>query len=252
MLTRLTSLGKALAPSLLDERAEDETMKRTSGPPKLLKGIAPVLLGVASIVLSVSPAFASLMLEINVPNTAGTGFTGPYATVTINLTDATHAAVTFTSLTNGGNTYYMGDGSSVALNVNGGFTATSINAVASPVNTNGLGPWTVNIPGGQVDGFGNFNLTIDDFDGATHSATQISFTLTNTSGTWGTEEDVLVANAKGYSAAAHLFPSSNLANTFLAGDGPPTVAEPSTLLLLGSGLMGFAYLAVRRRRESRS
>jgi hypothetical protein len=51
-------------------------------------------------------------------NPAISGFSGPYATVDVHLIDATHAIVEFTSLTNSGNIYLMGDGGTVAVNVN--------------------------------------------------------------------------------------------------------------------------------------
>jgi poly-D-alanine transfer protein DltD len=38
--------------------------------------------------------------------------------VSVNRTDSTHATVTFQTYTTGGNQYVMGDGSTVALNVN--------------------------------------------------------------------------------------------------------------------------------------
>ena len=41
--------------------------------------------------------------------------------------------------------------------------------------------------------FGQFNLTLDNKDGWNSSATSIIFTLTNTSGTWASASDVLLA-----------------------------------------------------------
>src|SRR5439155_22853372 len=48
------------------------------------------------------------------------GFTGPFATVTVTTPtlNSSTATITFDSLTNGGYVYLMGDGSSVAVNVN--------------------------------------------------------------------------------------------------------------------------------------
>ncbi len=60
----------------------------------------------------------TISFTINTPNTAISGFTGPYATVTVNRTSTTMATITFTSDTAAGNIYLMGDGSSVDVNVN--------------------------------------------------------------------------------------------------------------------------------------
>ena len=56
--------------------------------------------------------------EINTPNDAISPFTGPYATVDVNLTSATTASITFTSLVQGGNIYLFGGVNAVDLNVN--------------------------------------------------------------------------------------------------------------------------------------
>src|SRR6266849_5158783 len=69
--------------------------------------------------LGASSALAdSTTLTLGTPNSALSGFTGPFATVGINRTSTTTADVTFTSLTNGGYLYLMGDGESADLNVN--------------------------------------------------------------------------------------------------------------------------------------
>ena len=53
---------------------------------------------------------------------------------------------------------------------------------------------------------------ITSFDGFTHSSNTISFTLTNTSGTWASAADVLIANAGGFAVGAHIFVTSSPAN----------------------------------------
>src|SRR5690349_24761808 len=62
------------------------------------------------------------------PNTALSAYTGPYATVSINRTSGTVATVTITSLSAGGHQFLIGDGQTIALNVNASsFTATGFN-----------------------------------------------------------------------------------------------------------------------------
>src|ERR1700761_1774747 len=74
-------------------------------------------------------------------NSALSGFTGPFAKVTVNELTTTTATVTFDSLTQGGDIYLMGDGGTVGLNVSGAFTAafsgTATFAGGAPAYSNG-------------------------------------------------------------------------------------------------------------------
>ena len=66
-----------------------------------------------------SPASADIIsFDLTTPNAAILTAVGPYATVTISRTSTTSALITFTSLTNGGFLYMMGDGGTADLNVN--------------------------------------------------------------------------------------------------------------------------------------
>jgi hypothetical protein len=210
----------------------------------------------------VQPAKADIFTStIDTGNTALTdaGFTGPYATVTIDLTSSTTALVTFASLTQTVNNqdviYLMGDGSSAALNVNGTFSVSNI--VGTNAGTGFTpGPYT-STGAGNVDGHGTFNLTIKDFDGFGHAADQITFDLTATgTTTWASASAVLFANSDGFDAASHIFPSlfpadaSN--NTFgistgfaaESGGGTHVPDSGTTAMLLGTALVGLG--AVRR------
>src|SRR5438067_1623116 len=135
---------------------------------------------------------APFCFDIGTPNAAISGFPGPYAGVCVDLTSSVTATVTFTSDEVAGNIYLMGDGGSVAVNVNA--TTFSISGIILGTNAGAgftPGPFT-NAGPAIVDGFGSFNQTVNDFDGFTHSADTITFTLTDTSGTWASASDVLI------------------------------------------------------------
>jgi len=173
------------------------------------------------------------------------------------LTSSVIATVTFTSDEVAGNIYLMGDGDSVDVNVNA--TTFSISGILLGTNAGtGFTPGAFSDVGAAiVDGFGSFNLTVNDFDGYTHSADMITFTLTDTSGTWASASDVLTANALGFLAAAHIFvttfpaDASNaaLAIGFAAGTGPSPAPEPATLALVGLGLAALVGCAGARRKQ---
>jgi len=209
-----------------------------------LKYIAAVLIAIAGFGLQQASA-DTFTSSLNAVNFAG--FTGPFGTVSINLTSSTTATVTFTSNTVNGNIYLFGGAQALDLNVNATtFTATNFSFAnsgtgftpAALANGNPIGS-------GTVDGFGSFNLTVDLFDGFTHTVDTATFTLTNTSGTWASAADVLTNNAKGFDAAAHVFVTSSPANasnsaiiTGFVGEGPQGNVPDggTTVMLLGAAL----------------
>jgi len=231
-----------------------------------IKYIGAVLSAVAGFGLPQTKAdiFTS---DLTVPNDNLSGFTGPYAGVTVDLTSSTTATVTFTSLTNTFNgqnvIYLLGGASAVDLNVNGTFTVSDLtksNSGTGFLSTHKVMGKTVSDlsvgTAGNVSQFGDFNLTIDNFAGFTHSASTISFDLTATGGTtWASADSVLFFNADDYDAAGHVFPATNpaFANnnvygslTGFAGEfiGANVPDGGTTVMLLGIALVGLG--AVRR------
>ncbi len=96
----------------------------------------------------------------------------------------------------------------------------------------------------MVDSFGKFNLTIDSKNGFKDAATNIQFTLTDTSGTWANAFAVLLPNSGGWQAASHIFvcqagscdPSLGaLTSGFVVG--VVAVPLPGALFLFGSGFI---------------
>jgi hypothetical protein len=214
------------------------------------------MLGAAALVVCVEAATADFIVPLAVPNAALADFTGPYAQLDVHLVDSTHATVTFDSLTNAGNVYLMGDGGTVALNVNAtSFTLGSLSGANSGVGFT-AGPLSDGGAGNE-DGFGSFNLTINSFDGFTHSLSEVTFGLTNNSGVWGSAANVLAENDKSNFAAAHIFvaPSpADVADGALGGGfaalpagGFPSLAvadivEPGSLALLAAALLSSTWL----------
>ena len=216
-----------------------------------IKYIAAVLIAIAG--LGLQQAKADFIFQLTVPNSGLSGFPGPYATVDVHLTDPTHATISFTSLTNGTNIYLFGAVNAVDVNVNattwtiGSFTATNAGTGFTPGPLSDGGS-------GTVDGFGVLNQTVNSFDGFTHASDFISFTLTNTSGTWASDTTVLVANNQGVFGAAHIFVTTtiggvNASNSALvtgfAANGGSTVPDGGTTVMLLGAALGALGMARR-------
>ena len=217
---------------------------------KKLKYIAPVLIAVACFGLQQAKA-DTVSFDLGFGNPAISGFPGPYAHVVVNRTSATTATITFTSLTNSGNIYLMGGQGTVGVNVN----ATSWTTGSLSTSNGGTGfssSQLASAGAGNEDGFGSFNQTFDSFDGFTHSSDTVSFVLTNTSGTWGSASAVLIANASGFLAAAHIFVTASPANasngalaTGFAASGTPGVPDGGTTVMLLGAALGALGMARR-------
>jgi hypothetical protein len=216
-----------------------------------IKYLAAVLIGIAGLAFQQAKADTTANISIGTPNSAISGFPSPYATANITLAaDGLSATVSFTSLQNATNTYLMGDGGSAALNVNGSFSLSGLSASNIYAGFNANTP--VSGGAGNEDGFGSFNLTINMGQGWPDSASTISFTVTNTSGTaWtgittGGNNVMLAVNNKGFIVAAHIFVGGNppvatdqaLATGFAGngGTGTPVPDGGATVMLLGAAL----------------
>jgi hypothetical protein len=187
----------------------------------------------------------------------GSGFNGPFGTVTITLVNSTTADVTFQAQDSGvsGSAagYQFIDGSAADLNVNGSFSVGSFGvSQLATFHTNDPTAWTTS--SGQVDGFGVFNLQINTQNGSGSASDQITFVLTATNGNfWTSAANVLSPNGNGNEVAAHIATCSgtpcNISNTgAFTGFGSQTPSVPDggmTLMLLGGALVGLE--TVRRK-----
>jgi VPDSG-CTERM motif len=214
---------------------------------KKLKYITPVLIAIAC--FGLQQAKATTTYDLTQGNSAISGYPAPYGTVTVNLVGNT-ATITFTAANTAAYQYLFGDGGSAAVNVNGAFTLGAITGTQLP----GFGPTTYSNGGaGNVDGWGQFNLTINSNDGYTSSSNMITFTLT---GSWANDASVLTANANGSFVAAHIFvaafpadPNAGALATGFASNGGAvnTPDGGTTVMLLGValGALGMARRFIR-------
>ena len=207
-----------------------------------IKYIAPVLIAIAC--FGLQQAKAVTVYSISVGNSAISGYPPPYGSASVTLNGAgTIATITFTAANTAAFQYLFGNGSSVAVNVNGAFTLGPITGTQLP----GFGPTTFSQgPAGNEDGFGSFNLTINSSQGYTDASNSITFSITQTSGTpWLADgSNVLIANAQGATVAAHIFvtsfpanvTNSALATGFAANTGAVVPDGGTTVMLLGAAL----------------
>jgi hypothetical protein len=199
---------------------------------KKLKYFAPILIAVACLGLQHAKAdFVDYSLGSGNDPALGTG---PFGNVHVDLT-AGVATITFTAASG----YLFVDGGAVAVNVNatswtvGAFT---VNAGANAVTNSG---------GRGEDGFGGFNQTGSQ-QNASNGASSVSFTLTNTSGTWASAANVLAFNNDHWLVAAHVFlVGSNGITGFAAGPSGGSAPDGGTTVMLLGAALGALGMARR-------
>jgi PEP-CTERM motif-containing protein len=189
----------------------------------------------------------SITFDLNVPNAGISGFSGPYASVTINQTSLTTATITFQTYAG----FLIGGAQAADLNFNGGPVTFSGLIFTGGCTGGGCPAGGTGFSGGgaqQADGFGNFSFTLDNTDGFTNAVTSLTFNVSCPTCNWTSANQVLIDNALGNSAAAHIFvinsdcggsPCTGFAT---AGEVP----EPTSMILLGTGLLGIGA-GIRKR-----
>ena len=229
------------------------------------------LLAVAAVLLLPITALAATTFDfsLNTPNTALSPYTGPYANVHIDVTTG-DAVFTVTGLTSGNLQYLLGANSAFAANFSAPVTITSISSTGGDgstaltvnngfyANNNSLNPLNDPVNTFAADGFGKFNVALDNFDGYNAAVTSLTFTADPTGANFADAALVLVNNDREpipFFAAGHIFvqdtnnTSGGALVTGYAGNGSQgvVVPVPPTAWLLGSGLLGLLLLGRRRK-----
>jgi len=200
-------------------------------PALTLRKLALSLAMFAFIALTSSAARADQVI-INTPNSGLSGTPGPYATVTYVL-NGSNIDVSVTMFP-GFQAFGQGNSNSGIFGFNVVGSTAGLN-ITNMVGVNGFFP-----AGGQMDGFGNFDVTLECCNPA-NAVNSFSFTVSRTGG-FSSASQLFEANATGAHFAIHIAPTNGNPTGFAADTGVPNTQtpEPASMLLLGSGLLGTA------------
>jgi VPDSG-CTERM motif len=195
-----------------------------------IKYIAAVLIAVAG--FGLQQAKADFISTLNVGNSSLSGISGPFGTVTVSLDVATQTAtITFTADAG----FAFIDTSAAAVQVN---SASFTEAIVTDSDFKSFGS-------GTVDGFGSFNLTVDNKSAST-PISSIVFTVTNTFSTlWPSASNVLAFNSLGFDAAAHILVLNGTGLTGFAGENGASVPDGGTTVMLLGAALGALGMARR-------
>ncbi len=211
-------------------------------------------IGLVLIVLGLSINASALPIDsttiyLSVPNTGLSPYTGPYASIEIDLMSSTTASVIATGLTSGNLQYLLGGNGALDLSTLGGSATASGFSWTGGNNKTSFSQGT----SGNISEFGNFNVVIDGFDGFKSAVNTLNFSLVdNSATTWSSALGVLTLNDKDFLAAGHIFVKGTAcaeAPTGYAGNGSTKVPEPGMLVLLGSGILGLGLFGRKKFRK---
>jgi len=201
--------------------------------------IAVSLVVLAVVTVGTAAVARADSVVINTPNAGLAGTPGPYATVTYVFNSVTKAIDVSVVMNAGFQAFGEGNGNSGIF----GFNIVGSTAGLSVTN---LSPaaLTANLGGGQMDGFGSFDVTLSCCNPA-NAISSFSFSVNRTGG-FTQASDLFEASASGAHFAVHIAPTNGNPTGFAGDTGTPSIPEPTSMVLLGTGLIGVAT-GLRRR-----